>query len=588
MRALDGADFAVYAGEICALIGDNGAGKSTLVKILSGADRPDEGQILVAGKPVAFNSPNDAQAQGIATVYQDLALAADLPPFENLFLGREIVLPGLLGQLGFVNRPAMRRQAGEQFERLGVRLRSPRTPVSSLSGGQRQSVAIARAAMWADRVIFMDEPTAALGVVQTGTRTRPDQAGSRSGHRCRPHQSQHAAGARGRGPDRGSPSRTTRGAVRGAGSQCGPLGGGDDQRVGRGSARHERNLVERIEDERVSTLERWTQLLGGGWIFVLLIALIAIFTTLRPEQFGSGFNLSMLAINAAILLVLSVGQTFVIIAGGIDLSVGTVLVFASITSAQVMLRMSGSAGGTYGTTQGGWGVVFVGLIVALLSGAFWGAVNGVLVAAARIPPLIVTLGTFGMALGFAQILTNGTDIRAVPEILVDAIGSGTIAGAPVLVVIAVAVAMVGAIVASSHPLRRSRLRGRLRQGGRAPGRNQGRAEARRHLRAVGHARRARRHDVNRALRNHHDWRPRHGQSVDDLRSRAWRHEPVRRNRQHRWNRGRRVHPDRASEWLCHPRHSAVLANRGHRRSSHPRRLDRSAQAKGSRTQLRLQ
>jgi ribose transport system permease protein len=201
-----------------------------------------------------------------------------------------------------------------------------------------------------------------------------------------------------------------------------------------------------LEDERVSTLERWTRLLGGGWIFVLLIGLIAIFTILRPEQFGSSFNLSMLAINAAILLVLSVGQTFVIIAGGIDLSVGTVLVFASIASAQIMLRISGAAGGTYGTTQGGWGVVFIGLIVALLSGAFWGAVNGALVAAARIPPLIVTLGTFGMALGFAQILTNGTDIRAVPEILVDAIGSGAIAGVPVLVVIAAAVALVGAVV----------------------------------------------------------------------------------------------------------------------------------------------
>jgi ribose transport system permease protein len=200
------------------------------------------------------------------------------------------------------------------------------------------------------------------------------------------------------------------------------------------------------EDERLSPLERWTQLFGGGWIFILLIALIAIFTILRPEQFGSSFNLSMLAINAAILLVLSVGQTFVIIAGGIDLSVGTVLVFASIASAQIMLHISGAAGGTYGTTQGGWGVVFIGLIVALASGAFWGAVNGVLVAAARIPPLIVTLGTFGMALGFAQILTNGTDIRAVPEILVDTIGSGAIAGVPVLVVIAAAVALVGAIV----------------------------------------------------------------------------------------------------------------------------------------------
>jgi ribose transport system permease protein len=205
-------------------------------------------------------------------------------------------------------------------------------------------------------------------------------------------------------------------------------------------------VVREPEDERLSPLERWTRLLGGGWIFILLIALIGIFTSLRPEQFASGFNLSMLAVNAAILLVLSVGQTFVIIAGGIDLSVGTVLVFASIASAQIMLRMSGAAGGTYGTTQGGWGVVFVGLVVALASGAFWGAVNGFLVAAARIPPLIVTLGTFGMALGFAQILTNGTDIRAVPEILVDAIGSGTIAGVPVLVVIAGAVAIVGAVV----------------------------------------------------------------------------------------------------------------------------------------------
>ena len=200
------------------------------------------------------------------------------------------------------------------------------------------------------------------------------------------------------------------------------------------------------EDERLTPLERWTRVLGGGWIFALLIALIAIFTSLRPEQFASAFNLSMLAVNAAILLVLSVGQTFVIIAGGIDLSVGTVLVFASIASAQIMLWLSGAAGGTYGTTKGGWAVVFIGLVVALASGAFWGAVNGVLVAVAGIPALIVTLGTFGMALGFAQIFTNGTDIRAVPETLVDQIGSGTIGGVPALVVIAAAVAIVGAVV----------------------------------------------------------------------------------------------------------------------------------------------
>jgi ribose transport system permease protein len=200
------------------------------------------------------------------------------------------------------------------------------------------------------------------------------------------------------------------------------------------------------EVEGVPRAEQWGRLLGGGWIFLLLLALVVVFSLMRPTQFGSAYNLSMLAVNAAILLVLSVGQTFVIIAAGIDLSVGAVLVFASIASAEVMLHLSGSSGGAYGTTQGGWGVVGIGLVVALISGAFWGAVNGVLVAMARIPALIVTLGTFGMALGFAQILTNGVDVRAVPETLVDGIGSGSVAGIPMLVLIAAVVAALGAVL----------------------------------------------------------------------------------------------------------------------------------------------
>lgn len=168
VRALDGANFTVYRGEICALVGDNGAGKSVLIKIISGAERPDDGEILLNGRPVSIDSPATAQTLGIATVYQDLALAPDLAAADNLFLGREVLRPGMLGRLGFVDRRAMRRVATEQFTALGVKLRSPRVAVSSLSGGQRQSVAIARAALWAKEVIFMDEPTAALGVVQTG------------------------------------------------------------------------------------------------------------------------------------------------------------------------------------------------------------------------------------------------------------------------------------------------------------------------------------------------------------------------------------------------------------------------------------
>lgn len=168
VEALRGADFTVHEGEIVGLIGDNGAGKSTLVKVLSGALTPDEGELLLDGSPVRFNSPEDARGRGVETVYQDLALAATLGPAANIFLGREIVRPGLLGRLGFLDRPAMRAEAAQSLASLGVDLRDPDGPVYGLSGGQRQSVAICRAAQWAKRVVFMDEPTAALGVVQTG------------------------------------------------------------------------------------------------------------------------------------------------------------------------------------------------------------------------------------------------------------------------------------------------------------------------------------------------------------------------------------------------------------------------------------
>jgi simple sugar transport system ATP-binding protein len=161
--ALDGANFAAREGEVTALIGDNGAGKSTLVKALSGALRTDSGQILVAGSPVSMNSPVDARRHGIETVYQDLALAPDLDAASNLHLGREIYW---FRPLRILNKPAMRRRAVEAFADLGVELKDVSAPVITLSGGQRQSVAVARAVSYASRIIFMDEPTAALGVVQ--------------------------------------------------------------------------------------------------------------------------------------------------------------------------------------------------------------------------------------------------------------------------------------------------------------------------------------------------------------------------------------------------------------------------------------
>jgi simple sugar transport system ATP-binding protein len=166
VEALRGASFTARRGEVVALIGDNGAGKSTLVKCLSGAERPDSGQILLDGETVTLDSPTAARSHGIETVYQDLAVAPDLDPAANLFLGRELRRPGLLGRLGMLDKPAMRRRAVTEFGRLGVQLQSVEVPIGSLSGGQRQSVAVARSVVWASKVVFMDEPTAALGVVQ--------------------------------------------------------------------------------------------------------------------------------------------------------------------------------------------------------------------------------------------------------------------------------------------------------------------------------------------------------------------------------------------------------------------------------------
>jgi simple sugar transport system ATP-binding protein len=167
VTALSGADFSVHAGEVVALIGDNGAGKSTLVKSLCGVIAPDEGTIRLGGEPVAFESPQHARRLGIETVFQDLALAPELGPSENAFAGRELMKRGLLGKLGVLDKAEMRRQALESFTSMGTDVKDMDAPVAALSGGQRQSVAICRSVMWANRLVFMDEPTAALGVRQT-------------------------------------------------------------------------------------------------------------------------------------------------------------------------------------------------------------------------------------------------------------------------------------------------------------------------------------------------------------------------------------------------------------------------------------
>jgi fructose transport system ATP-binding protein len=163
--ALDGVDFELRAGEIMAVIGDNGAGKSSLIKALSGATVPDEGSILLDGKHVLFKSPIEARRAGIETVYQDLAVAPAMTIAENLFLGRELTKWGALGRLlRILDKKEMLAQAVSRMNDLQVGIRSMTQAVETLSGGQRQCVAVARAAAFAKHVVIMDEPTAALGV----------------------------------------------------------------------------------------------------------------------------------------------------------------------------------------------------------------------------------------------------------------------------------------------------------------------------------------------------------------------------------------------------------------------------------------
>ena len=165
VEALRGADLQLQAGEVLAIVGDNGAGKSTLIKHISGVYKPDAGQILLAGEPLDLSSPREARERGVETVYQDLALADDLSIGANIFLGRE-PMRRLFGFLPYVDDRAIRRETAELLRRIRSEIPTTARTVARLSGGQRQAVAIARAIYWQAKVVLLDEPTAALAVME--------------------------------------------------------------------------------------------------------------------------------------------------------------------------------------------------------------------------------------------------------------------------------------------------------------------------------------------------------------------------------------------------------------------------------------
>ena len=166
VTALEGVSLKLSAGEVLGVVGDNGAGKSTLMKVLSGLFHPSEGELLFQGQPIHFHSPRDAHKAGIEMVYQDLALAGNMPIFENIYLGRE---PGRqVAGLTVVNHATSRKLAADHLDRLHIHVKSVDQNVEDLSGGQRQAVAIARATAFAAKVVIMDEPTAALAIKEVG------------------------------------------------------------------------------------------------------------------------------------------------------------------------------------------------------------------------------------------------------------------------------------------------------------------------------------------------------------------------------------------------------------------------------------
>ena len=316
VQALYEVDFHVAAGEVMALVGDNGAGKSTLIKCIAGIYPFDDGEIVFDGQPVNIHGPKDAAQLGIEVVYQDLALADNLDVVQNMFLGREATD----GASRASTRPTMEAQAHETLKSLSVTtLRSVRQTVAGLSGGQRQSVAVAKAVMWNSRVVILDEPTAALGVAQTRPGARPRQAPRRAGPRGDPDLAQPARHLRGRRQHHRAAPRPERGRVQAHGDD--PAGGrrGDHRRQAVEGARPgggrrmstvaERRLSRRptrgrTRDARRTTRARWwtdvkSGELGSLPIIVGLIIIAIVFQSQNSNFLTAGNFVNLIVQTAA-------------------------------------------------------------------------------------------------------------------------------------------------------------------------------------------------------------------------------------------------------------------------------------------------
>ena len=412
------------------------------------------GEILLDGVPMHSATPAAAQAAGVSTVYQDLALAAQRDVVANFFMGREIISSGWLPRrIGWLDTRAMSAHAESELARLRTRLPDVHAVAMDLSGGQRQALAIARAAAWTSKVLLLDEPTSALGVEQHDQvldliRTVRDDG---MAVLFVSHQMPDVLAVCDRAVvlRLGALAATLSADQLNAETLVGYITGARDADTATATTREpgEQAMTTSKDASRVAQatpaegtawaaryLKRGHTLAQNLWIGGPLIALIIGFSIWSP-YFLTRANWLNTSSTATEVLLLAVGETFVICSGGIDLSVGAILGCSGTAGAWVMAHGFAATAGAAPLT------VCVGFGVTLLVGAAFGLLNGLLIAWAFVPPFVVTLGTLGIATGLGYLLNNGQEISNIPS-SVTTIGNTNLGGwVPVPVAVTAAIAI---------------------------------------------------------------------------------------------------------------------------------------------------
>jgi len=486
VQALAGVDLDVPPGQVTALVGDNGAGKSVLIKSIAGIHEPDAGEIIWEGMPVRIQDPSDSAALGIEVVYQDLALCDNLDVVQNMFLGRERLRNGMLDE------DAMERAATKTLSELQVRtLRSVRQPVASLSGGQRQSIAVAKAVMWNSKLVILDEPTAALGVAQTRqvlalVRRLADQglaviiishnlndvfavadrlavlqlgklvaAGPASEFdpqrvvelMTTGRSARHVASAR------TEPAKSTDAAA--SPQSIHPLAEGpaeeaedvelDDEIASGDTAGNALLAAQASETLADYALTWWTRIRAGqsGVLPVVLgVVLIALIFQSQNENFLSAGNIVNLLVQGSVFMLIGMGEVFVLLLGEIDLSLGFVAGIGA-TVATILVQP--------GVDWPWW----TAMAAALFATAALGAFQGTLITRLRLPSFVVTLaGLLGFQGIMIQLLGEGGTIP-IPSEIINNLANGTLTPATGFILMG-AVVLVFALVTVIRDHRRRR------------------------------------------------------------------------------------------------------------------------------------